>query len=371
VSGLQAQLAQAMDEQATLRASNDSLTAEQARTLTEQQQEALRELERSHLEFLSGLQAQLAQATAEQATLRAANEALTTKQAQILAEHTAGRAELERALASAQAQAEARLLRQDQDLAEVRRQLAEVLSDREGLAVMLERGEKARSAFEAERGLARADASAVRQQLDELLKRHEQRQEEMTHLQQTLTNAERETKRLAELLEQQDVLAAELRAEITDGRADNKRLQMLLAESEAHQMRLTADYSAERLRTRRELADAIGEHNRVMKTLVDDNVELRHVRDSARALESLAATGRLAREIGSELHGTIDQLNAHSTELLTLTSLEAVHRAGVEALRLDALRAAELARQLMLPDPRLPSAASGGGHDAVPGSLAK
>jgi len=143
------------------------------------------------------------------------------------------------------------------------------------------------------------------------------------------------------------------------------------AESEAHQMRLTADYAADRLRAKREVADAMVEQNRMMKSLVDDNVELRHLRESARALESLAAIGRLAREIGGELHATIDQLNAHSTSLLTLTPLDATHRAGVETLRLDALRAAGLARQLTQPDTRPSGAGSEGSHDAVAGSRAE
>ncbi len=316
-------------------------------------------------------ESQLAQAAAAHELLRAAHDALAADRAQLLAEHAAGRQELERALAAAEQHTEARLVRQDQEIADLRRQLSYAEADREALGIVLERGEKARSEFESELVHARADAAVVRQQLNELVERHEQRQEEMLILQQRLASGARESERLAEQLEQQDVQTAELRAQLTDGRAENKRLQMLLAESEAHQMRLTADYAADRLRAKREVAEAMVEQNRMMKSLVDDNVELRHLRESARALELLAAIGRLAREIGAELHETIDQLNAHSTSLLTLTPLDAAHRAGVETLRLDALRAAGLARQLTQPDTRVPSTGSEGAADAVAGSLAE
>ena len=121
VKRLQAELAQATAEQQALRAANQAQAADQTRTLSEQQQQALVEQERIHRETVAELQSQLARAVAEQDRLQA-------ELARAGAEHEAAL----RAAGDAQTAEQARLVdRQQAALLEQEQRYRQLVSDLE------------------------------------------------------------------------------------------------------------------------------------------------------------------------------------------------------------------------------------------------
>ena len=114
----------------------------------------------------------------------------------------------------------------------------------------------------------------------------------------------------------------------------------------------------------RSLGEAMFKKNQIAKTLADQRVELDEWREAARGLEPLAAAGRLALHISRELHEMVASLDDRARFLLSVSSLDATHRPEVEQLRVEAMRAASLARQLTTVD--RDSASAGPSLDVVP-----
>jgi hypothetical protein len=99
------------------------------------------------------------------------------------------------------------------------------------------------------------------------------------------------------------------------------------------------------MRGERALAHAILERTLVLKALADLRVELQAAGDNARALETLAAAGRVNPDVGRELDAILTDLGTTAKHLLGLAPLEAPYRREVETLAAATLRAGSLARQ--------------------------
>jgi hypothetical protein len=141
-------------------------------------------------------------------------------------------------------------------------------------------------------------------------------------------------------------IIANLQAELALAVADQRRLQTLLGRAEAEHQRLMAAHSADRAAAERSLGEAAVKKNRIVKALADQRVELQQWRETACALEPLAAAGRVALQLSREMHDLIANVDDRARTLLAASALEAAHRPEIEALRADAMRAASLARQL-------------------------
>jgi hypothetical protein len=137
----------------------------------------------------------------------------------------------------------------------------------------------------------------------------------------------------------------EAQAQLAQAAANHHRVQILLAESESWQMQVVAEHAADRMRNERALADAILERTLVLKALADLRVELQAAADNARALETLAAAGRVNPDVGRELDAVLNDLGTTAKHLLGLAPLGAPYRREVETLAAATLRAGSLARQ--------------------------
>jgi hypothetical protein len=143
---------------------------------------------------------------------------------------------------------------------------------------------------------------------------------------------------------------ANLQAELALAVADQRRLQTLLSRAEADQQRLLAAHTADRTAAEQSLGEATIKRSQIVKALADQRVELQQWRDTACALEPLAAAGRVAAQLAREMHDLVANLDDRARFLLGVSLLDATYRPEVEALRADAMRAASLARQLARPD---------------------
>jgi isopropylmalate/homocitrate/citramalate synthase len=142
----------------------------------------------------------------------------------------------------------------------------------------------------------------------------------------------------------------DVQAQLAQATANHSRVQMLLADSESQQMQVVAERAAERMRDERALGHAILERTQILKALADLRVELQAGADSARALETLAAAGRLTRDVGREFEGLLNDFTAGAKHLLDLAPLEAPYRRDVETLVAVTERARSLARQFRCVD---------------------
>jgi hypothetical protein len=82
------------------------------------------------------------------------------------------------------------------------------------------------------------------------------------------------------------------------------------------------------------------------KALADSRVEHDAVHESMRRLESMAAVGRLALDLGAQLQAAASSVDRRSRELLERSALTAPERTALEALRREAVAVASLARQM-------------------------
>jgi hypothetical protein len=92
------------------------------------------------------------------------------------------------------------------------------------------------------------------------------------------------------------------------------------------------------------LGEATCSRDELAKTIADLHVELQTVTTRLRAIEPLAAGGRLARELGSELSAALAAIDGRTRHLLTHSALDADYRREVETLRAEAFAAQSLAR---------------------------
>ena len=114
-----------------------------------------------------------------------------------------------------------------------------------------------------------------------------------------------------------------------------------------HQM--TAALETQRTRAQ-QAEQALGEattgRDQLVKTIADLQLELQTFSTRLRTLEPLAATGRLARDLGSELGAMLAGIDGRTRHLLTHSDLTADYRREVETLRAEAFAALSLARQV-------------------------
>jgi hypothetical protein len=136
----------------------------------------------------------------------------------------------------------------------------------------------------------------------------------------------------------QALAQAQLRQSLTE----EHRRALLLKEREGKQR-----LDGTRSELEQALAAALARQTEVEKTLADQRVELQTVVENARVLESLAAGGRVALAVGRELQTVVAALDARTQHLLVESALDAGNRHVIEALRVDAIEASSLARQIL------------------------
>ena len=239
---------------------------------------------------------------------------------QLALDHEQARAQLERALEDARADA---VIQHDHDrraLAQNETRLAQALAEQQRLLLLVDHDASERRRLEASQATLRAEI---------------ERQVAQDH-QRAVAIRDRER---AEII-------ANLQAELALANADQKRLQTLLGRAEADHQRLVAAHAAEKTAAERALGEATFKRSQVVKALADQRVELQQWRDTACALEPLANLGRVAMQLAREMHDLVANLDDRAKFLLSVALLDANYRPEVEALRADAMRAASLARQL-------------------------
>jgi hypothetical protein len=342
---------QRVAERQALEAAHVADRAQLEQEMSAERQRALGHLERDAQAARDDLQAQLGGAVTEQLRLQATIDKHRESRDRLDADYAAARAEFETARAEhVRRDAEQRRALGDleavraADIARVQHELAE------------EHGQDL-----ARRDLEHRDRLAeMRLQLDGAFAEH-------AHVTQVLEQQEARYRLLESehatnlavvqgaLREQHDAALSsrehearklgEAHVQLAQVTADHHRVQMLLAESEAWQMQVVAEHAADRMRGERALAHAILERTLVLKALADLRVELQAAADNARALEALAAAGRVNPDVGRELDAILNDLGTTAKHLLGLAPLDAPYRREVETLAAATLRAGSLARQ--------------------------
>jgi hypothetical protein len=164
---------------------------------------------------------------------------------------------------------------------------------------------------------------------------------ERAQLQQTLA----EEHQLAMLLKERDGrhLLDNVRIELERAIADRQRFATTLDERDM----MIADYAAKRAEAEQSLAVAEARQTEIEKALADQRLELQTVEENAQNLERLAAAGRVALAVGRELETIVEAIDARTQHLLVECALDADNRHVFEALRVDAIDAASLTRQVL------------------------
>jgi hypothetical protein len=323
---------EAADLDAALRqaiADRDNAREEIERALAAARESSAAEQEQRGQRALESLRAEHAEVLADRARVGELVEELAAELRRVAMEHDAARAQMERTLVEARAEATRQHDRDRQALADAETRYAQAIAEQAELLQTIAREQSERRRLEADRGALRAE-----------LERHEAADRE-----RALVVRDRE----------RSELVANLQAEVALATADQKRLQMLLARAEADQQRQTASHAAERAELQRTLGEATLRRNQIAKQLADERVELKQWRDAACELEPMAAAGRLAIQLARELHDLVASVDERTRLLLDVSHLDASYRPIVETLRADALRTAFLARRLAHADPDAPA----------------
>ncbi|HTF88189.1 MAG TPA: PAS domain S-box protein [Planctomycetota bacterium] len=294
-------------------------------TLADEHQLALLLKEREGRQLLESVRGDLAQARAEQQRLTALHEDSELLHQRAVAAHAAAEAlhaasvaQLQRTLEEEHQAALLRTAREAKDLLDAgRTELEQARAEQQRLAALLD----ART-LDHQRAVAAHEAERAR-------------------LQQTLA----EEHQLALLLKERDgqQLLDNVRTELERAVADRQHFAETLDQRDV----VIADHEAKRTEAARALADAVAQSTAIEKVLADQGVALRAMDENARNLERLAATGRVALEVGRELQTIIEAVDARTQHLLGESALDADNRHVFEALRVDAIDAASLARQIL------------------------
>ncbi|GAC1457052.1 MAG: hypothetical protein PVSMB1_06790 [Gemmatimonadaceae bacterium] len=164
--------------------------------------------------------------------------------------------------------------------------------------------------------------------------------------QQQLTVAEQHERDL--LLKDQDAQHREsdLHAQMDAATTEQRRLATCLEEAESVRRNITAQLSAEREEHDRVLEAATLTQTKMSKELADHRVELQSMDVGMRQLVPLAASGRLALEVGRELSKIAETMDVRAAGLLAQCPLEAASRSEIEALRSEAIQARSLVSQI-------------------------
>jgi DNA repair exonuclease SbcCD ATPase subunit len=151
-------------------------------------------------------------------------------------------------------------------------------------------------------------------------------------------------------LDEADNLGAALRTVLDVAAEEHRRvetaLRMQLDETNGECRRLTAALEASEDRAEKQAADAGSASDQSVKTAADQLVVLQALTEQVRRLSPLAAAGRAAREISSELQDLVKGADAVATRVLAETPLDHPTRGDVESFRADAIQAAALADEL-------------------------
>jgi len=138
-------------------------------------------------------------------------------------------------------------------------------------------------------------------------------------------------------------------AALEESQRERVRLDGLLADLTTHQSRIASSLEAERARVQhaeQALGAVTSGREGLVKTIADLHAELQMVTTRLCAFEPLAAGGRLARDLGSELTAMLAAIDGRTRHLLTHSDLTADYRGEVETLRAEAVAALSLARQV-------------------------
>ena len=297
-------------------------------TLADEHQLALLLKEREGRKLLDGLRAELAQAHAEQQRLTALHgdreidhHRAVAALAAAEAVHAAALAQLHKTLEEEHQAALLQTAREAQAMVDAgRAELEQARADQQRLAILLEGRE-----IDHQRAVAVHEAERAR-------------------LQQTLA----EEHQLALLLKERDgqQLLDNVRTELERAIADRQHFATTLAERDL----AIAGHEAKRAEAEQALAAAVARRATIEKVLADQEVERQAVEENAQNLERLAAAGRAALEVGRDLQTIMEAVDARTQHLLREAALDAENRHIFEALRIDAIDASSLARQLLQVD---------------------
>ncbi len=269
---------------------------------------------------LNDLQGQLQETTAQRDQLRIQLGELEAAQQRLMTQQ----ADLTQSLTDQVERHEQDLLQKEREaqehLSHLRTKLEETISERHQLLSELGEREAAHQRHMDEQAEAR-QALVDQHEVDVLLRQQEAQQQ-----------------------------TSDLRTQLEASAAEQQRLAGLLDEHDAQHDRAVADYDAERSLFERSLEDAASIQQRMKKALADYQVEHQSMDLITKELAPLAATGRLAHELGSELKGIVAAIDARAASLLAECPLESSTRKEIEALRSDAIRAAALALQMVRGD---------------------
>src|SRR6185295_1705687 len=157
---------------------------------------------------------------------------------------------------------------------------------------------------------------------------------------------------LALLLKERDgrQLLDNVQAELERALADRQHFATTLDERDvmiAEHAMMIAELAASRADGEEALAASMARQAEIERVLAAHRLELQTVEENARTLERLAAAGRVAVAVGRELETIVAAVDARTQYLLVESPLDSENRHLFEALRVDAIDAASLTRQIL------------------------
>jgi PAS domain S-box-containing protein len=358
--------------------------------LAEGYQAALLLKEREAQQLLDSVRAELEQALAEQQRLTTLLGDREIGHERVLAAHAAERTQLQQTLADERQLALLLKEREGRQLLDsARTELEQARAEQQRLTMLLDEREIAHQRAVAAHAAAVAVHAAAQAQLRQTLTEEHRlalllKEREARQLQDSgRTERERalaEQQRLATLLEDREIghqraIAAHTaeRAQLQQTLAEEHQLALLLKERDGRQLldnvrteleRAIADrqhfattlderdvtiaaHAAKRAEDEQALAAAVARQAQIERALAAQRLELQTVGENARTLERLAAAGRVALAVGRELETIVAAVDARTQYLLVESALDSENRHLFEALRIDAIDAASLTRQIL------------------------
>jgi chemotaxis protein MotB len=250
----------------------------------------------------------------------------------LVAHHSAQQEALAASLASERAELQQRLASRDAAAArreqEASTQLAAAHREIESTRAELERVREEIAHAETVRGHVDAERAAANSALQAALA---------------------EQRRLADEAAQATRRVAAVEAELAQALSSQQAIVSRLKEMETAERRRAEQSATERAHTEEALLASALRQEQLAKSLADNRIELDALNEQLRLTETMVASAWLAAGVGRELQRYVVSIEARTKYLLGQSSLEAGTRTDVEALRVDAVRAASLARQITRP----------------------
>ena len=340
---------EAEHRQNDLHAQIDAAGAEQRRLAT-----CLEETESAHQRQMAeqaAERAQLQQTLGEQHEhdLRLKDEEAEHRQNDLHAQIDAAGAE-QRRLATCLEETESAHQRQMAEQAAERAQLQQTLGEQHehDLRLKDEEAEHRQSDLHAQIDAAAAEQRRLATCLEETASAHERQTAEQAaeraQLQRTLAEQHERDLRLKD--QEAQHRENDLRAQMDAAAANRDQLSAFLEETENVCRQFAEQVSAERAEHVRVLEAATLVQTKMAKELADHRVELQSMDLNMRQLAPLAASGRLALEVGRELSKVAETIDGRAAGLLAQCPLEAASRSEIEALRSEAIHARSLVNQI-------------------------